>query len=266
MHNKEIKTKHLTVPTVLHAMRVCYKPDFSNYFHQDQNNEVLYIIDGKVRLLFESGEEYVAGPNDTLFIPHGVRHRDIFEEYNGLEVYHMNFKWRHADRLFALVGPDCVSKLPNREKNEIRLLFDMLRLDTESGNFLLTEIRLAHILGIIWKHTFSAEHNDASDNLSRIYNYAKNYMIANLSHNLSIDSVAEHLRVSRSTLTRAFRLSGSLSFNAFLRSVRMHQAYFLLQEQALNLADCAQRCGFNDPSYFAKVFKKHFGFSPKDFH
>jgi AraC-like DNA-binding protein len=88
-------------------------------------------------------------------------------------------------------------------------------------------------------------------------------MMANLSQNINIDIVAEHLRVSRSTLTRAFRQSSEQSFNNFLQTIRMQQAYALLRERALNLADCAQRCGFNDPAYFSKVFKKHFGFAPK---
>jgi AraC-like DNA-binding protein len=44
----------------------------------------------------------------------------------------------------------------------------------------------------------------------------------------------------------------------------MQEAHALLLERGLNSADCAAKCGFSDPSYFSKVFKKHFGFSPKN--
>jgi AraC-like DNA-binding protein len=44
----------------------------------------------------------------------------------------------------------------------------------------------------------------------------------------------------------------------------MNEAYYLLKERGMNVAECALRCGYADPAYFSRVFKKHFGFSPKN--
>ena len=141
----------------------------------------------------------------------------------------------------------------------------MIRMSAGSCGMMLTEVRLAHLLGLIWENVFNVNNEENhSDNFSQIANYAKDYMRANLSRNININDVAEHLHVSRSTLIRAFRRSSELSFNSYLKLIRMQEAHALLLERGLNSADCAAQCGFADPSYFSKVFKKHFGFLPKN--
>lgn len=257
--------KHLSIPQILTAQRLFYSHKFAEDFHCDENNEIIHIIEGKIRLKFQSGEEYIGGKNDTLFIPQKIYHLDIFESDQVLEAFHINFKWDLADDFFKNAKPDCVKKLPAHAKNEIILLFDMIRMGANPHSNVLTEVRLAHLLGVVWEHVFAAEnYNSDADNFSQLLKYAKDYMRANISQDLNIDNVAEYLHISRSTLIRAFRKSSELSFNAYLCSIRMQLAYVLLHERGLNLADCAAKCGFSDPSYFSKVFKKHFGFSPKD--
>ncbi len=257
---------HLTLPKVLHFGRVFYSKTYAEEFHVDKNNELLHIIDGQVRLRFKSGEEYIGRKNDTLFIPSGVYHKDIFEMSKGLEVFHITFDWGMEKQFFAEAAPDCLNNITGKARNELLLLFDMMRLDEPvSENVMLMEMRLGHLLGLAWRHVFSAANElNNKDSFSRITAYAKNYMMGNLSENISIDSVAEHLRISRSTLVRAFRKASEVSFNEYLRRIRMQYAFVLLSERTFNLTDCAERCGFSNPVYFSKVFKKYYGFSPKN--
>ena len=257
--------RRLSIPTVTHAQRLFYPHKFAENFHVDSNNEIIHIIDGEIKLQFKSGEEYIGQKNDTLLIPHGVYHRDMFKINKGLEAFHIVFSWNLADKLFKKAAPDCVKNLSAHAKNEVILLFDMIRMSAGSCGMMLTEVRLAHLLGLIWENVFNVNNEENhSDNFSQIANYAKDYMRANLSRNININDVAEHLHVSRSTLIRAFRRSSELSFNSYLKLIRMQEAHALLLERGLNSADCAAQCGFSDPSYFSKVFKKHFGFSPKN--
>ena len=259
------KIRQLTIPRVTYAQRLFYPHKFAENFHVDENNEIVHIIEGEIKLQFKTGEEYIGKKNDTLFIPHGIYHRDIFKLTQGLEAFHIVFNWNLADNFFKKAAPDCVKNLSAHAKNEIILIFDLIRTDAKPDNYMLTELRLAHLLGIIWSHVFKENNRDErTDNFSQVANYAKDYMRANISRNINIDDVAEHLHVSRSTLIRAFRRSSELSFNSYLRLIRMQEAHALLKERGLNPADCAAKCGFTDPSYFSKVFKKHFGFSPKD--
>ena len=256
----------LVMPRVASVQRLFISRRYSENFHADAVNEMLHIIDGNMKLRFQSGEEYLAGQNDTLFIPHGVMHKDIFEVSRGLEMFHITFKWTQADLFFSVAKPNCLSRISAKDKNEVQLLFDMFRLDSyyTEADKILAEARLAHLLGIGWRNVFPGDQKPPSqDAFSRLTAYAKDYMNAHFTEPIGIDQVAAFLHVSRTTLLRAFRHSSELSFNEYLRAVRMHHAYSLLRDRALNPSDCAARCGYADVAYFSKSFKKYFGFSPK---
>ena len=117
-------SNRLAMPRVVQVLRLFYVQRYSEKFHADENNELLHIIDGSMKLVLEDGKEYSAGKQDTLFIPRGVRHKDIFDVKNGVEVFHLSFKWQDDSRFFSAASPDCLYSLPSKEKNELLLLFD----------------------------------------------------------------------------------------------------------------------------------------------
>lgn len=264
------KRHRLAMPQVIQVARLFYPQRYAEKFHADVNNELLHIIDGSMRLCLENKQEYYAGKHDTLFIPRGVRHKDIFETTDGVEVFHISFKWADTERFFTCAPPDCLKNLPPKAKNELLLLFDMMRLDqyNSEASLMLADARLGHLLAIAWRNVFFSEQRTMplpdADNYSRMVNFAHDYMRAHLSERIDIDGVAAFLRTSRATLLRAFHHAGGMSFTEYLRSIRMQEAFYLLRERALNVAECAARCGFSDPAYFSRTFKKHFGFSPKN--
>lgn len=262
-----VKHQHLPMPQIVNVSRLFVLPRYCMDFHEDASDELLHVISGQVRVHLENGDEYIANPHETLLIPRGMRHRDIFELTTGLEVFLIHFKWKASGRLFVHALPDCLKKLDPKDKNELLLLLDMFRLDTYlvPENLTAAEGRLAHLLGIVWRHVFadSSEH-PGSDTYSRLAAYARIYMTAHLSENITLDQVAAYCKVSRATLLRAFRHASGMSFNACLRAIRMNEAYSLLKERGLNVTECARRCGFADAAYFSRVFKKHFSVSPKN--
>ena len=262
-----VKHQHLSMPRIVNVSRLFVLPRYSMDFHEDASDELLHVISGQVRVHLENGDEYIANPRETLLIPRGIRHRDIFELTTGLEVFLIHFKWKASEKLFAHALPDCLKNLGHKDKNELLLLLDMFRLDTYQTpeNLTAAEGRLAHLLGIVWRHVFAGgnEHTN-SDTYSRLAAYARTYMMAHLAEAITLDQVAGCCKVSRATLLRAFRYASGMSFNACLRAIRMNEAYSLLKERGLNVTECAGRCGFADAAYFSRVFKKHFGVSPQN--
>ena len=87
----------------------------------------------------------------------------------------------------------------------------------------------------------------------------------NYSSPLSIHDIAERAHMSRSTLERHFRAAFGTSPGEYLTEVRLLRATDLLTHTTESVAEIAAQVGIADPSYFARLFRKHRGVSPAHF-
>jgi len=81
----------------------------------------------------------------------------------------------------------------------------------------------------------------------------------------SAEMFAGELGMSRSQLHRKLKALTDQSATEFIRSYRLIMARQMIDKQFGNLAEIAYEVGFNDPSYFAKCFKKQFGLLPIEY-
>lgn len=79
-----------------------------------------------------------------------------------------------------------------------------------------------------------------------------------------VEQLCRKMAMSHSQLHR--KLSALTGFPAtkFIRYVRLNKAKELLQNPALSITAVAFDTGFNDPSYFGRVFKQEFGMTPQE--
>ncbi len=80
--------------------------------------------------------------------------------------------------------------------------------------------------------------------------------------NFTVEQLARELHLSHSQFGRKLDALTGFTPNHFIRSIRLKKAKELLQNQELSITAVAYDCGFNDPSYFTRVFKKEFGKTP----
>ena len=99
-----------------------------------------------------------------------------------------------------------------------------------------------------------------------LYDYAAQYIEENYAHPLSMQSVCDEIGISQTYLSRLFRKYSDTTFNAFLTRCRMEAAMKLLREKPdLLLRDIAACVGYDDSSYFTKVFHQYTGKTPSQF-
>lgn len=79
---------------------------------------------------------------------------------------------------------------------------------------------------------------------------------------IAIDDICLTIGVSKFHFCRIFKEVTELTVNEFINHFRCTRAQILLQKKGAVIADCGLACGFNDPSYFAKIYRKHFGYLP----
>lgn len=82
---------------------------------------------------------------------------------------------------------------------------------------------------------------------------------------LSLEYLAAECGISPSYLSRVFRQSLQVSPVQYLIQYRIEKACSLLLRNNLRVADVAHQVGFLDHNYFARVFKKITGLSPKEY-
>ncbi|MFK7807696.1 MAG: ATP-binding protein, partial [Saprospiraceae bacterium] len=80
--------------------------------------------------------------------------------------------------------------------------------------------------------------------------------------NFTVEQLAKELHLSHSQLGRKLDALTGFSPNRFIRHIRLQKAKELLQNPELSITAVAYDCGFSDPSYFTRVFKKEVGKTP----
>lgn len=83
--------------------------------------------------------------------------------------------------------------------------------------------------------------------------------------NFGIAELCQTLNISRTQLHRKLKKLTGLSTSHYIRSLRLNIAKELLEETQLNVSEVAFTVGFSSATYFSKVFKQKFGYSPKKF-
>ena len=84
-------------------------------------------------------------------------------------------------------------------------------------------------------------------------------------HAWTLDKLAHHAGLSRTSLAERFRESmGNTPLN-YLRTVRMQKAMAALSESERSLEQIAREVGYTDAFSFSKVFKRTVGMAPRDF-
>ena len=80
----------------------------------------------------------------------------------------------------------------------------------------------------------------------------------------SLSKAADHLGISAAYLSKIFKEQFGSTFTKYLNDVRIDEAKRMLHEE-MEIAEVAEKCGFNSPNYFCKVFKKYTGTPAGDY-
>jgi AraC-like DNA-binding protein len=83
---------------------------------------------------------------------------------------------------------------------------------------------------------------------------------------LSMDSASKQLGMNKTKINEILKQEVGLTFNAYLNKLRLTEAARLLSENsAANVGEAAHLVGYNNVSYFNRLFKSEYGCTPKAF-
>ncbi len=91
---------------------------------------------------------------------------------------------------------------------------------------------------------------------------AREFIRENLALGFGVDDVAEHLRVSRSTLDHRFREVTGQSVRGAIEAARLAKARKSLASTDKTITEVARECGFSSATRLSHVFHQRFGRAP----
>jgi len=98
--------------------------------------------------------------------------------------------------------------------------------------------------------------------INKVLDYIRSYYH---SSDLTLSTVSQKTGISYHYLCRLFKQELKTNFTLYVNKLRTDVASRLLKDASLSISQISYSCGFEDPSYFSKVFKKIYGTSPADF-
>lgn len=107
---------------------------------------------------------------------------------------------------------------------------------------------------LIWR----SEHDDAQATLSAVFHH----VWERIDEALSLEALARYVGYSANYLNDLARLHTGRPLGRWIADMRMARARAYLERTDVAVADIGAACGYDDPAYFSRVFRREHGVPP----
>lgn len=247
--------------------------------HKQDTWELTYIVLGRgKRVMGDSETDFTDG--DLVLIPPHIPHCWHFDNsYTDDEGCVRNItltfrtelldRWSSAFPEFTerLERVKSISSVMSFDAESEALIADLLtKMQKETESELLPYIM--RLILLIEKSENSAtvvgrapETDRASERLNRI----RVFTSCNYARTITIDMVAEHVGMNRSSFCTFFKKATGQTYITYLNKLRVDRACYLLRQNNFSVTEVCYMVGFNDVPYFNRCFKNNRGMSPKEY-
>lgn len=94
---------------------------------------------------------------------------------------------------------------------------------------------------------------------------AKGYIDQNYQKDISLDDVSRLVDISPYYFSKLFKQEQGENFIEYLTKTRMSNARQLLKNKSYSIKEVCAMCGYSDPNYFSRIFKKYEGVTPSEY-
>lgn len=284
----EEKEKHGTAqfPVGLHKLEYPADTDVMFYVHWHQEFEFLVLTEGKVLFTIED-RKYVMNPGDIVFINSNYLHMaknicgGVCSFYAIDFSYHVLNEDIHSIFSKKFIRPILNDKyvfpefMPVSEDEDKCWQKDIRNYLHEIGECpehelepfeLMIRSRILAIWDILDKNCVRAQKgNDIESRYSERLEPVISYIKENYAYEITLGELAAILPMSEGQFSRVFKQTMKLSPIQYLMRYRILQSCKLLQDTEKKIGEIANLSGFNNISYFNRVFLNTIGCTPKEY-
>ena len=201
-------------------------------------------------------ENFNVKKGDVLYIPKGADYKQTTEEESVIAVHFINYS-HEKDKIESLTVEDTAYTIELFSQ-----MYDVWKEKKQGYQYLCMSLfyELLHFLycqqAVITGDRITHE-NEMNIALDYIHsNYRKG--------NIEVSHLAKMCAVSETYFRKLFKTLNGVSPQQYIINLRLEFAFHLLGSNLYSVNEVSRRSGFQDTKYFSRIFKKRYGYSPKE--
>jgi AraC-like DNA-binding protein len=231
--------------------------------------ELIFVTQGRLDM-FEEDRPFSLVRNQTLLLSPGVRHGGLLPYTPDVNFYWVHFRVQDFPGQPAWVSVPKVATIGNPDT--LTELFCRFISDQESG--ILDPLGASHLVSLMLcaisedvedEGGRRARHRDG-DEQTALAESVQGYIDAHFPEPITTSTIAAALHYNPDYLERVFRARTNASILEALHQKRIGVSRASLHsEPGKNINEIAFECGYADPGYFRRMFKRLTGLTPREF-
>ena len=263
-------------PLVVHETYLKDKPLGFNNWHWHEELQFTIVLEGEM-IMTAQGVNHLLHPGDGIFLSSNIEHMTRPTTEQSAKYLSLNvqpslltlFRGSVVEQKYYLpyIKEPQMQVITFSEDGSEEILFaEVAQLfNTLRSRHFGYELEAYGALLRIWKMLLEYSEATPVPPVFHERHEAKsilNYLHDHYAEPLSLDTISQHIHISKSECCRLFHRSYGFSIFAYLTDYRLQKSILLLDEAQLSISDISEMCGFSSTSYFIRVFRKKVGITP----
>ena len=239
--------------------------------HFHEKHELYYLEKGRAKYFIEN-EIYQLEAGDIVFVPKGTFHKNNSDDgKNGVErllfVFGADFLGPDAEKYIDEMKRNKLIRVNKETLHKLKDIFAKIESEDKKRDPDYRELErlyLMELLILISRHRIK----DAPTTLKpthHIIQDAAKYISENYASDLTLQSLSQIYAMSPGHFSKQFKKITGVGLNEYINIARISAAEQMLAKTNMPISAIARECGFSDSNYFAAVFKRIKGITPKKF-
>jgi AraC-like DNA-binding protein len=219
--------------------------------------EIIFVVKGKLAM-FEEDKNFYLEEGDALLLHPGKKHGGLLNYPPDLSFFWLHFKV--SEKLRSKLSISVPQTVNVARRDRMTEFFRLYLDDQENGR--QNKLQAALTTSMILSELALPQAEDLKGVGEELANRAKKYIELHVFEKISSSEIAKKLRVNCDYLGRTYKKSTGETITQTIHRLRVKKAKELLMEQELNIAEISESCGFNDPVFFRRIFRKFTNLTP----
>ena len=238
--------------------------------HFHNKHEMYFVEKGKTQY-FVGSEIFFLNAGELMFVPKGEFHKTDIGEKDITErlllVFDDDFLGDEYKHYLKELRENKHIRIQPEKLYKIKEIYEKIEHENRHRGPAYREMEqlyLRQLLILIKRYRIKEKVSELSESYQLIQNCAT-YICENYHTDLSLDFLCKKYALSRSHFSKLFKQVTGVGLNEYINITRITASQNLLSKSELSITEVASLCGFNDSNYFAAVFKKIKGITPKKY-